>query len=140
MSDINYDKFKSALTRLEERYKDYEAHKDELEAYLLESVKESCIQRFEVCMDTAWKHLKKYLEQDLGLPDVPNSPKMIFKSAQSAGVIDNAELWIMFNHKRGDTSHDYSGDKAGDAFNIIRDFITEAISVYEKMSGEAWAK
>ena len=59
MSDINYDKFKQSLARLEERYNDYLKH-DELGGFLRESVKESCIQRFEICFDTSWKHIRKY--------------------------------------------------------------------------------
>jgi nucleotidyltransferase substrate binding protein (TIGR01987 family) len=138
MTKINYDKLKNSLMRLTERFDDYQNNKDHLQDYLLESVKESCIQRFEICMDTAWKHLKKYLEQDLGIHEVVNSPKMIFKTAQSAGVIHDAELWINFNYKRGDTSHDYCGDKAEDVFKIIGHFIHSAIPLYEKMSGEKW--
>lgn len=126
--------------RLDERYRDFIVNKDNLENYLLESIQESCIQRFEVCIDTAWKHLKKYLEHDLGLNDIPNSPNIIFKYAQSAGVFPNAELWILFNHKRGDTSHDYCGDKAIDAFKMIDSFIKEAIHLYEIMTGETWQK
>lgn len=140
MADINYNKLEKALMRLQERYSDYQRHKAHLEGYLLESVKESCIQRFEICVDTLWKHLKKYLEQDLGLNDIANSPKMIFKTAQSAGAIQDAELWMFFNYKRGDTSHDYSGEKAQEVFKVIGQFIDEAIPLYEKMSGHIWSK
>lgn len=138
MKQINYDKLKNALMRLEERYHDYVRDKGTLEAYLLESVKESCIQRFEICMDTLWKHLKKHLEHDLGLHEVANSPKMIFKVAQSAGVLADASMWMQFNDKRGDTSHDYCGDKAEQVFQVIEKFIVEAIQVYEKISGDSW--
>lgn len=140
MSDINYTKLKSALERLEERYHFYLKNKDAtaLEDEVLESIKESCIQRFEVCFDTTWKHLKKYLEAEIGLHDVPGGPNPVFKKALSARVIDDAELWIEFNKKRGDTSHDYSGDKADGAFAIIPDFIKEAINLFETMSGESW--
>jgi nucleotidyltransferase substrate binding protein (TIGR01987 family) len=137
MTETNYIKLRNSLIRLQERYKDYENHK-ELEVFLEESIKESCIQRFEVCFDTAWKHLKKYLIEEIGLSDVPDGPNPIFRKAAASLVISDAELWIEFNKKRGDTSHDYCGDKAGGTFEIIPDFIKEAISLYETISGVKW--
>ena len=137
MTKTNYNKFRDSLARLQERYKDYENHK-ELEAFLEESIKESCIQRFEVCFDTTWKHLKKYLIEEIGLSDVPDGPNPIFRKAAASLVISDAELWIEFNKKRGATSHDYCGDKADGTFEIIPDFIKEAISLYETISGVKW--
>lgn len=142
MSDINYDKFKNSLKRLEERYNDYKVscNRVDLLPSDRESIKESCIQRFEVCFDTAWKHLKKYLAEEVGLLDVPEGPKPLFRKAFTNKTIEDAELWIAFNTKRGDTSHDYCGDKADGTFEIIPDFIAEAIDLYETMSGEKWQR
>lgn len=136
----NYDKLRDSLQRLEERYADHEASltRAELLPSDRESIKESCIQRFEVCFDTTWKHLKKYLEEEIGFADVPAGPNPLFRQAMTAGVIADAELWIEFNKRRNDTSHDYSGTKADSSFAIIPDFIAEAITLYEKMSGKTW--
>ena len=82
-----------------------------METFLIESIKESCIQGFEVCFDTAWKHLRKYLIEEIGLFDVPRGPNPIFRKAASSYVIRDAEVWIEFNTKRVDTSHDYCGIK-----------------------------
>lgn len=136
MSDINYNKFKESLSRLEERYKDYIKHSN-LEGFLNESVKESCIQRFEICFDTSWKHIGKYLKEEMGL-DIAHSPNPIFRKAQENKIIIEAQKWIEFNKSRGDTVHDYCGDKADQTFEIIPDFIKEAIDVYEIISGEKW--
>jgi len=140
MTETNYNKFRDSLVRLQMRYDDYLIAQNRIELLPSdkESIKESCIQRFEICVDTAWKHLKKYLIEDMGLVDIPSSPNPIFRKAAASHVISDAELWIEFNKKRGDTSHDYCGDKADDAFKIIPDFIKEAISLYETMSGDRW--
>jgi galactokinase/mevalonate kinase-like predicted kinase len=69
--EIHVQKFRDALSRLEERYHDYVQYKDWVPAFLVESLKESCIQRFAMCFDTAWKHMKKYLEEQLGNVDLP---------------------------------------------------------------------
>jgi nucleotidyltransferase substrate binding protein (TIGR01987 family) len=138
VSETNYDKFRDSLSRLEERYNYYLQHKDNIlfSLEMQESIKESCIQRFEVCFDTTHKHLKKYLE-DEGYSNVPDSPKQKFRLASQNHLLE-AELWIEFNKKRGDTSHDYCGDKADGTFEIIPDFIKEAIGLYEIMSGVKW--
>lgn len=140
MSDLDYTKFKDSLKRLEERYKDYQVSltRSELLDSDRESIKESCIQRFEVCFDTTWKHLRKYLMAEIGLIDLAAGPNPIFKTAFAAKVIDSAETWIQFNIKRGNISHDYSGEKASDTFEIIPNFISEAISLYETISKEKW--
>ncbi|NBV99406.1 MAG: nucleotidyltransferase [Proteobacteria bacterium] len=140
MSNIDYTKFKDSLKRLEERYKDYQVSltRNELLDSDRESIKESCIQRFEVCFDTTWKHLRKYLMEDIGLIDLAAGPNPIFKNACASKVIDSAEVWIQFNIKRGNTSHDYSGEKANDTFEIIPSFIAEAINLYETISKEKW--
>lgn len=142
MSDINYDKFRDSLKRLEERYQFYleKENNPDIEEAMVESIKESCIQRFEICIDTGWKHLKKYLQEDQGIVDIATSPKAVFRQAFASRIIDDATLWFDFNAKRGDTSHDYDGTKADVAFAIIPDFIEEAIALYEKMSGATWQK
>jgi len=140
MTETNYKKFKDSLARLEERYNEYLKEKDSLPKHLVESMKESCIQRFEICFDTSWKHLKKYMEEEHGIVDIANSPNAIFKQAFASKIIEDAELWIEFNKKRGDTTHDYSGNKADEAFIVIGDFIKEAIDLYETMTGEEWKK
>ena len=38
------------------------------------AVAESVIQRFETCYDCLWKVLKRYLVEELGVANAPNSP------------------------------------------------------------------
>ena len=140
MEEINYDKLKKALQRLDERYADYlnSFNRDELFKSDREALAESCIQRFETCFDTAWKHLKKYLETGIGLSDLPYGPRPIFRIAGENYLIDSVEKWIDYNQKRIDTSHDYSEDKATETLALIPNFIKDAIELYQKITGEVW--
>jgi len=135
-TDTNYEELNTALQRLEEGYSHYLFNKDKEAEDSVQLFMEGCIQRFEHCFDTAWKHLKKYLTEGMGLPETPNSPKPIFKLALSGGAIDDAELWIDFNNKRIMSSHGYSGEKAEEVFQIIPAFIKEARALYETMTSE----
>ena len=71
---IDYGNFSKALKNLELQYENYENLDDELPELTQEGVSESVIHRFEICYDTMWKILKRYLQEELGLADVPNSP------------------------------------------------------------------
>ena len=139
-TNIDYTKFRSALQRLAERYDDYleSFNRPELLITDKESIVESCIQRFETCFDTLWKHLKKYLEHETGLAEVPNGPRPIFRLAAENMVIDDFETWDNYNQKRIGSSHDYSETKAEEALEVIPEFINDAIVLYEKMTSQTW--
>ena len=127
MSEINYDKFENSLKRLEERYKYYQENKDNIASDInfIESVEESCIQRFEICFEMLHVHLKKYLESE-GIIDLPTAPKKLFRIAAQNKTIHEVEEWINFLEKRNNSSHDYSGKKAKESLDVIPEFIEDA--------------
>ena len=83
-----------------------------------------------------WKVLKRYLTEELGIPDVPNSPKPILKLADENNLfVTLLDQWLAYADARIDTTHDYSGEKAEKALGIVGNFIDDAIGI---MSGETW--
>ena len=136
---IEYDKFRMSLKRLQEQYQNYQEHDTSLSALTQEAVAESVIQRFETCYDCLWKLLKRYLTQELGIADVPNSPKPVFRLAFENNLFKvSLEQWLTYADRRTDTAHDYSGEKARACLKIMGDFIDDAIGLYQTMSGETW--
>ena len=136
---IDYDKFQMSLERLEEQYENYREPDDSLPELTREAIGESVIQRFETCYDCLWKVLKRYLIEELGLADVPNSPKPVFKLASENKLFASPlEEWLRYADARVDTAHDYSGEKAQACLEIMGDFIDDAIGLYQTMSGETW--
>lgn len=136
---IEYNKFKKALKHLELQYENYKQLDDALPKITQEAIAESVIQRFETCYDCLWKVLKRYLSEELGLPELPNSPKPIFRiSAENKVFSSPVEQWIKYANARVSTSHDYSGEKAEEALIIIEFFINDAISLYQTMSTDTW--
>ena len=103
-----------------------------------EAVKESVVQRFETCYDTLWKHLKRYLVEELGLPEVPNSPKPVFRLAHENHLFQNIDSWLSYAQARVDTAHDYSAEKAEASLELMQAFIADAISLYQTLTGETW--
>lgn len=136
---IDYGNFSKALKNLELQYDNYKNLDDELPELMKEGVAESTIHRFEICYDCLWKVLKRYLTEELGIPDVPNSPKPILKLADENDLFDTQiEQWLAYADARIDTAHDYSGEKAQACLEIIDNFIDDAIGLYQTMSGETW--
>ncbi|MBF0625653.1 MAG: nucleotidyltransferase substrate binding protein [Magnetococcales bacterium] len=138
---IDHDKLKKSLQHLKMQYANHQRarHRSELTEIDREAIAESVIQRFETCYDTLWKDLKRYLTEEAGLADVPNSPKPILKLAGQNDVLPSpVEQWLKYADARTNTSHDYSGDKAAEALLIVGEFIQDAISLYQTMTGTPW--
>ncbi len=136
---IDYDNFQKSLKRLEEQYKNYRELDEALPDVTQEAIAESVIQRFETCYDCLWKVLKRYLIEDLGLANAPNSPKGIFRLAHENDLFDTPlDQWLHYADARVDTAHDYSGEKAQACVELMDDFIDDAIDLYETMSEEEW--
>ena len=136
---IDYENFSKSLKNLELQYDNYENLDDELPELTKEGVAESTIHRFEICYDTMWKVLKRYLQEVLGLANVPNSPIPILRLADSNNLLSSPfPQWEQYVRARIDTTHDYSGEKAEKALGIVGNFIDDAIGLYQTMTGETW--
>ena len=138
---IDYQNFKKSLKHLEAQYKNYLQldKKDYLTEIDKEGIKESVIQRFETCYDTLWKTLKRYLNETLGIPEIPNSPKPIFRIAGENNLFTaKSDQWIKYADARIATSHDYSGEKAEKALELMGDFLSDAVDLYITMTDKSW--
>lgn len=136
---IEYDKYKKALQHLMAQFENYRTLDQHQPKLIQEAVAESVIQRFETCYDCMWKVLKRYLLEELGIPEVPNSPKPIFRLAFENNLfVSTVDEWLSYADARIGTSHDYSGKKAKIALAVMEDFIEDAIALYQAMSGLTW--
>jgi len=138
---IDYDKLHKSLKHLELQWANYCQSEQRVELTVLdrETLAESAIQRFETAYDTLWKHLKRYLVEELGLPDAPNSPKPILRLAAENNLLTAPlEKWMQYANARTATAHDYSGEKAEECLGIIADFLNDATGLYQTLSGHSW--
>ena len=135
---IDYGKFRLSLQRLEEQHANYRKKDVQRPQLDQEGVAESVIQRFETCYDCLWKVLRRYLIDGLGMPDVPNSPKPIFRLADQNDLFCSPlDQWFLYAQKRIDITHDYDGEKAKGCLEVVSDFIGDAKNLYQTMSGDA---
>ena len=123
---IEYDKFQKLLQHLIAQFENYSSLDASLPAITQEAVAESTIQRFETCFDSLWKVLKRYLNEEIGVADLPNGPKPIFRIANENRLFRDEqaiERWIDYVNKRNSTAHDYDGEKAKEALAIMARFV-----------------
>lgn len=136
---IDYSKYALSLQHLIAQFENYQTLSDDQPQLIKEGIAESVIQRFEVCYDCLYKVLAKYMREELGLPDVSNSPKPIFRMAGENNMLYSCvDNWMGYAEARIGTSHDYSGEKAQECLNVIDKFIADSIQLYETMSKEKW--
>ncbi len=137
---MDFDKFQKSLKHLELQYQNYQGLEERSELGTLdqEAIKESVIQRFETCYDTLWKHLKRYLTEELGLVEVRNSPKPVFRLANENQLLRDLESWLNYADARVDTAHDYSSEKADASLELMEEFIDDAIGLYQTLTGKTW--
>ena len=136
---IDYGKFQLSLKRLEEQHDNFQQHDPTLSDLNREAVAESVIQRFETCYDCLWKVLRRYLAEELGLAELPNSPKPIFRLADENALFASLlDQWLQYADARIDTTHDYDGQKAQACLELMPNFIDDAIGLYQTMTGATW--
>lgn len=136
---IDYGKFQLSLRRLVEQHENHLAHDESQPDLIRDAIAESVIQRFETCYDCLWKVLKRYLIEELGIANAPNSPKPILRLAHENDLFAaSLEQWLRYADARIDTAHDYDGEKAIACLELMSDFIDDAIGLYQTMGGKTW--
>jgi nucleotidyltransferase substrate binding protein (TIGR01987 family) len=138
---IEYDKFEKALKHLQLQFANYRQldERPELSGIDREAIAESVIQRFETCYDMLWKHLKRHLVEELGLPEVPKSPKPVFRIAAENNLFRApVETWLRYADARTDTAHDYSGEQAQDCLDLMDAFLDDAMDLFQTLTGKTW--
>lgn len=140
---VDYRYFQKSLTHLKRQFEHYKKRHDTLQKIddeqsrhlTEEALAESVIQRFETCWDCLWKVLKRYLENVIGLHNVPNGPNPILRLANENNLLsETIETWLSYSKARINTSHDYSGEKAKDVLELMDTFINNAMELYQRMS------
>ncbi len=81
-------------------------------------MRDSAIQRFELCWELAWKVLRLKLEQE-GIEAL--TPRQVFQEALQAGLIQDGNGWSGLQKMRNLTSHTYNEALAEEVYDFVRD-------------------
>ena len=85
--------------------------------------RDACIQRFEYCIELAWKVAMK------AIGSLTKFPKQAVREMARADLIDSAEVWLDFIEARNVTSHSYDENIAQKVFIQIIKFSTDVVSL-----------
>lgn len=136
---MDYTQLKRALSRLDEMLRKYE-DSEGYEELIVDALREALAQRFEYSLEVAWKTCKRHLSEQGFIEASTGSPKSIMRLAFSNGLVADATPWIRYIDARQNTAHDYSEEKLDAVIEVVGAFFSDAVALYEKMSGEKWAE
>ena len=95
-----YENFCKALINLEDIYR-YEEPYDNV-------VLTGLVALFEICFEQSWKCMKEILAAEGIEAAASGSPKLIIKEAYQAGLIADADNWILALAARSNVAHSYN--------------------------------
>lgn len=85
---------------------------------------------FEVCFEQSWKAMKEILEANGFSEGRTGSPKQILKTAYSAGMIEDEEMWLDALVSRNNVAHAYNKDIA---LEIVRNTKDTYFKLFETL-------
>lgn len=95
-----YENFCDSLANMKEIY-NYEEPFDNV-------VLTGLVGLYELCFEQSWKMMKEILQSHGYEEGSTGSPKIILKTAFSAGMIKNEELWLRALQERNNVTHSYN--------------------------------
>ncbi len=87
MTELRIDALRQSLKPLREAWAAYQNNK---ENELTSIIADSCVQRYEYTLETAWKPMKKYLKQTYGKSDEELTINNIFRLAMRNDILPSA--------------------------------------------------
>ena len=88
---------------------------------------------YEICFEQAWKAIKETLDLAGYAEGKTGSPKLILKTAYSAGMIDDEALWLSALAARNNAAHAYNESIA---LSIVQDAKEKYISMFDDLKSE----
>ncbi len=115
MARVSIDEYEKAILALEKAIQFTESSIKDSEQYQLN--RDGSIQRFEFCIELAWKVSVKEMGTN------SSSPKVALREMLQNGLIDNFDLWFDFITARNKTSHTYDQDLASEVYLVVKEFL-----------------
>lgn len=113
---------KNALQSLNVALKRAEQLPEDLE------IRDACIQRFEYSYELSIKMIKRYLENEMPIPEPVDqlNYRDLLRIAFEIGLIQDVSDWFQYREARNQTSHAYDELKAQAVYAVIPAFYVQA--------------
>lgn len=113
----NYSEYLNAVSRLEEAIAQPKN----------EFIRDSVIQRFEFCVELAWKSAKKSMGTQT------SSPKDVIREMAQSSYIENVELWLRAIDMQNLSSQTYKEELAEQVYGFVCSFFPEFKGLAERL-------
>lgn len=124
---ISLIEFEKALSALAEALIFYDNTKEKSTKII---ARDACIQRFEFCIELAWKTAGKIIGSS------STAANLVIRELARNELIDNPETWLDFIKARNLTSHSYDEKVATVVFDSITKFYPEAKKLLQKLKSK----
>ncbi len=91
-------------------------------------VRDATIQRFEFCVELAWKTARK------SMGSATTAPKQVIREMAQNGYIDDVDAWFEFLEGRNLSSHTYDEELAEKVYKIATKFLAHGQSLERKLT------
>lgn len=122
---ISFEELSKAIQSLQTALELYDQSSSDPE--IKRAFRDACIQRFEYCIELAWKTSMK------SLGSTTMAAKPAIREMARNNLINEPELWLSFIEARNNTSHSYDEDIAINVFEHIQRFQPEVKLLLEKL-------
>ena len=95
-----------------------------------EFLRDSVIQRFEFCIELAWKTAKKIMGTKT------NAPKDVIREMAQSNYIVNVDTWLKAIDMRNLSSHTYKEKLAEEVYTFTQSFLPELQLLLKKMESK----
>jgi len=82
--------------------------------------RDATIQRFEFCVELAWKTAKKMMGTST------SAPKQVIREMAQSGLIDDVEFWLKSIDQRNLSAHTYNEELAEEVYTFAQSFLNPA--------------
>jgi nucleotidyltransferase substrate binding protein (TIGR01987 family) len=89
--------------------------------------RDASIQRFEFCVELAWKSARKVMGT------ATSAPKQVIREMAQAGIIDNVEFWLISIDQRNLSSHTYNEVLADQVYAFATEFLIHVKTLRAKL-------
>ena len=115
---VSVMEFQRAVTRLQ----------DALRQEKNEFIRDSVIQRFEFCVELAWKTAKKQMGSASG------APKTVIREMAQEGLIAEPKIWFSYLEARNLSSHTYQEELAEKVFDVAKESVPDLLALLDALS------
>ena len=93
---------------------------------------------FEIAFEQSWKMIKEILEYHGYEQSSTGSPRTIIKTAYSAGMINDEQVWLKALSARNNVSHAYNEEIALAIVNETKEFYTDMFENLKQAVEKNW--